>query len=413
MFSADGAAQLHTELQDLHARLHDPRLLLGIPPVEEDQRVQVAVAGVEDVGDLQVVLLAHLGDLLQHQRQGRAGHGAIADQVARRDACHGPEGAAPARPEQGPLGLVLGDPHLPRAVLHAEPHDGLGLLFQVILEAIHLDDQHRGAVQRQAAGEGLLHGVDHQLVHHLEGRRHHTRGHDGRHRLAALLDAVVDGQHGLHALGQADDADHHLGAHAEGALAAHEDAREVVARRVRRHPAQFHDLTVRQHHGHAHHVVGGDAVLEAVGSAGVLCHVAAQGRGLLAGGIRQILVAQRRQGLAQLQVEHARLDPGPQAALVHFQQPVHADHLQHHAALEGDGAAAEVRAAAAGDRGHAVGVAELQDAGHLLRGVDEDHRVGAALLEVGIVLVQLEVHVGIDDVGLSDDPTKFLDKDLV
>jgi hypothetical protein len=233
---------------------------------------------------------------------------------------------------------------------------------------------------------------DHQLVHHLQGGRDHAGGDDGGHRPAAGIDGVVDGEEGLDALGQAGDLRHDLGADAEGAFAAHEHAGEVVAQRIGGSSAQLHHLAVGLDHGHAQDVVGGDPVLEAVGAAGILGHVAAQGRGLLAGGIGQELIAHGRQGVAQLQVEQARLHPGPQAGAVHFQDPVHADHLDHQAALEGDGAAGEVGAPAPGHEGASVPVADFHHPGHFLGGVDERHGFGPALLKEPIILVELEIH---------------------
>jgi hypothetical protein len=45
--------------------------------VEHDQRMQVAVAGVEDVGAAQAVFLRQLGDARQHMRQVLARDGAV------------------------------------------------------------------------------------------------------------------------------------------------------------------------------------------------------------------------------------------------------------------------------------------------------------------------------------------------
>jgi len=154
-------------------------------------------------------------------------------------------------------------------------------------------------------------------------------------------------------------------------------------------------------------------VLEAVRAPGVLRHVAAQGRRLLAGGIGQELVAQGRQGIAQLQVEHARLHPGPEVHRVHLQQLVHADHLDDHPASKGDGAPAQVRAAAPGQEGDSLRVADLDDRSHFLRGVDEHHGVGAPLLQVGVVLVELQVHGRIEDIRLTNDLPQGFDENTL
>src|ERR1039457_6433472 len=380
VLAADRPAHLDAELEDLHAGLHHPGLLLGVAPVEQDQRVEVPVPGVEDVGDLQVVLLADLGHLSEDGGEGGAGHRSVADEVARGDTGHRPERAAAPGPEGRPLGVVPGHANFAGAVLLADVGDGLGLLLEVVLQPVQFDDEHSGTVEREAALDRRLDRLDDELVHHLEGRRDHACRHDGRDGLASLLDAVVDSEERLHPLGQADDLRHDLGADAERPLAADEDPGEVVARRVGRLPAQARHLAVRQDDGHPEDVVRGDAVLEAVGSAGVLRHVAAERRGLLARGVRQVLIAQRRQGAAELEVEHPGLHPGPHVGHVHLEELVHPNHLDDDPALDGDRPAAQVRAAAPGDEGGAPLVADLDHSDNLVCRMDEGHGVRAPLL---------------------------------
>ena len=69
---------------------------------------------------------------------------------------------------------------------------------------------------------------------------------------------------------------------------AHEDAGEVVARQVQRLAAELDHLPLGSDHLQPQHVVGGDAVQQGVGAAGVLAHVAADGAGLLAGGVGDV-----------------------------------------------------------------------------------------------------------------------------
>ena len=102
------------------------------------------------------------------------------------------------------------------------------------------------------------------------------------------------------------------------------------------------------------------------------------------------------------------MHPGPQIRAVHLQDPVHPDHLEDDAALEGDGPAAEVRTAAARHERNVVLVARPDDSGHLVGRMDEDHRVRAPLLQVGIVLVELEVDGRIQHVRLAHDPSKVI-----
>ena len=65
--------------------------------------MQVAVAGVEDVGDAEADLGGHAGDFVQHAREGGAGDDAVLHDVVGRDAAHGGEGGFAALPDEGAL----------------------------------------------------------------------------------------------------------------------------------------------------------------------------------------------------------------------------------------------------------------------------------------------------------------------
>ena len=56
MLPRDGAARLDAKLHDLRAGTLDPPDLLVIGVIEQQVRMKVAVSGVEEVGDRQVVL---------------------------------------------------------------------------------------------------------------------------------------------------------------------------------------------------------------------------------------------------------------------------------------------------------------------------------------------------------------------
>src|SRR5207247_1117143 len=72
--------------------------------VVEDERVEVSVAGVEDVADPEAVLALELGDPAQHLRELRPRDDAVLDVVAARDAAHRGERSLAALPAQPPPG---------------------------------------------------------------------------------------------------------------------------------------------------------------------------------------------------------------------------------------------------------------------------------------------------------------------
>ena len=81
MFAADAAAGIEAELQDGrpeggHPLIH-PRLIRAV----KDQRVEVAVTGMEDVGHRQAVLLTQTLNRGEDPGQGRAWHHSVLEVV--------------------------------------------------------------------------------------------------------------------------------------------------------------------------------------------------------------------------------------------------------------------------------------------------------------------------------------------
>ena len=67
-------------------------------------------------------------------------------------------------------------------------------------------------------------------------------------RLAGFVGGVECGQQRSDRLRALDDAQDHLGDHAERSFGADEHAGQIVAGRVQRGAAQLHQLAVREHH---------------------------------------------------------------------------------------------------------------------------------------------------------------------
>ncbi len=140
---------------------------------------------------------------------------------------------------------------------------------------------------------GLFHHAQHDAIQHLDRRRSDRARGDLGHRVRAIVHGVVNREHRLHHLGLAHQAHGDLGHQHHGAFRAREQAGEIVAGQIRRIAAGRHGRSIRQHGFDAQHVIGGDAVRQRVRPAGVLRHVAADGAGLLAGGIGRVEIAHR------------------------------------------------------------------------------------------------------------------------
>jgi len=77
MLAGDGAADLDAQFQQASAQFLGALQFAGLVGVEQDQRMQVAVAGMEDIGHAQSVFLGQLGGAPQHLGQGAARDGAV------------------------------------------------------------------------------------------------------------------------------------------------------------------------------------------------------------------------------------------------------------------------------------------------------------------------------------------------
>ncbi len=92
---------------------------------------------------------------------------------------------------------------------------------------------------------------------------------------------------------------------------------------VERGAAEFDDVAVGEDDLHPGDVVDGEAVLEAVGAAGVLGDVAADRADLLARGVGRVEEACARDGARHVEVRDTRLDDHPLPVDVDLEHAVH------------------------------------------------------------------------------------------
>src|SRR5262249_28316447 len=140
VLAGDAAALRDALLEDLVARREDALHFLGVAFVEEHDGMEVAVAGVEDVADAQVVLLPDALDLAQHVRQFATRHDPVLRAITGSEPAAGPEGLLARLPEQEPLRLGLRLPHFSRVVLPGDGRDALGVRVESRFEAIDFHD---------------------------------------------------------------------------------------------------------------------------------------------------------------------------------------------------------------------------------------------------------------------------------
>ena len=140
MLARQHAAHLDAKAQDIGAEGFRPFELARLHGVEDDQGMQIAVAGMKDIAEAQLIMLGQLGHLFQHLRQGMARNGAVhADHVGREPAHGGKRRLAP-RPDAGALFLVGGFHRVAAALRDdiGDPRHGMG---DIGFHAIGIDDQ--------------------------------------------------------------------------------------------------------------------------------------------------------------------------------------------------------------------------------------------------------------------------------
>ena len=98
MLAGDAAAELDAGAQRGGAGFDDAIELAGRAHVEQNVRMQIAIAGVKHVGDAKIKFFADRGDAPHHLRQLAARHDAVLDVIIRRQRAHGAESAFAAFP---------------------------------------------------------------------------------------------------------------------------------------------------------------------------------------------------------------------------------------------------------------------------------------------------------------------------
>src|SRR6202041_1563097 len=116
-------ANLNTKLENVTAELLGALDFARLVRVVEDQRVQIAVAGMEYIGDPQPMPFRQRRNLAQHLGEAAARDRAVHAVIIGRDAPHGWKRRLAPGPEQQTLGLGPADAQRDGAVRPGKPLD--------------------------------------------------------------------------------------------------------------------------------------------------------------------------------------------------------------------------------------------------------------------------------------------------
>ena len=199
VLAGDRAAEADAQAQDLRGEHLGAIVRAGLAAVEEDERVQVAVAGVEHVGDADAVLRATAprwsASASPSRARGTTPSWTMKSGLRRPTAenAHLRPFQIRARSSSSAATRVCAWRRRPRgsAISRVELGGDLRVL------ALELDDQHGRRVGGVARMHGRFGGVDGEAVHDLHRARQQARTRSiARHGVARGLQARVGGEHG-------------------------------------------------------------------------------------------------------------------------------------------------------------------------------------------------------------------------
>src|SRR4030095_8930821 len=101
--------------------------------------MQVTVAGMENVGNAQLILRSYLISSIQYLRQTRARHNRILNHRVRRNATDGAKGSLASGPQFFSFVLVAREATVASAMLQTDGLDPLRFLVETRVESIQFD----------------------------------------------------------------------------------------------------------------------------------------------------------------------------------------------------------------------------------------------------------------------------------
>jgi hypothetical protein len=364
VFARDRSAEFDARGEDVVARMRHRFELPGNAAVEEQQRMQVAVARMKDVADLQAAGAGDLLDAPRRERKFRARNGRVLNVVVRRDAPERAGRALARRPQRVAFARARGRAPRECPVFARDARDRAFPRLDVGGLARDLDEEHGAGIERKSRVKVRFDRLHDRAVDDLERRRRQAGRDDRGHRFGSTLDVAEGRDAHADRARNAQQPDVDRGHDAEGAFASHERSREIVAGVVERHTEHLARVVdeFESEHVRAHRTVG-----EGVRAARVRRGVPADRRGLLARGIRTEEEPRPGDPIRELEVGEPGLDARAPLPRVEREHAVHPGERDHDAAVRRHGAAAQTRARAARHDGAPAGARDADDRADVAR----------------------------------------------
>ena len=143
VLAGQDSTDLDAQLEDLASNLEHGLGVSGLALVEQDGGVQIAVSGVQQVGDRVSGAAGDVFDPRQHLDQSGPGDGAIDEKIVRSQASEGTEYALTSGPQLLTSGWIGGGPDFERVVEAAHLFNRRDFLLDGLCESVHFDEQDR------------------------------------------------------------------------------------------------------------------------------------------------------------------------------------------------------------------------------------------------------------------------------
>jgi hypothetical protein len=408
VFAGEAAADFDAVANDFRRGFHGALKLLVVAEIVENDGMEIAVAGMEDVADVEAELGTDFVNATQGLRKFRTRDHAVEDVDAGSDAAERAEGILAAFPEEVAFFVVASDADFARFVSTADFVDGGGLGGHGFQHAFDFEKEDGPGIHREASMDVVLDDAECPAVEHFaSGGSDAARGDVGD-GFGGVVYRFEYGEQRFDRFGFASQLDGDFGDESERAFGADEEAGEVVGAGVALLAADAYDFSAGgEDEFESGDVIGGDAIGECVRAAGVFGDVAADGGGFLAGGIGCEVEAGVFDGAGDVEIYDAGLNDGALVFEVEFKDAIHPREHEHEAAGTGERAAGEAGACTAAEDRDVVLVGEADNLRDLGGGRREGDEVGAAFFDGAVVFVEDEVFGAGEDGVVTE---KFLER---
>ena len=198
MFAGDGTAHFDAEADDFVGGGDCAAKLFFFASIKKNDGMQVAVAGMENVSDLETIFCADLIDPPQGVRQLGPRDYSVLHVVGRGEPPNGAESVLSAFPKQGALMLVARHAHFASVMKAANIGDIFCMLIDSLAQAVHFEQQDGGAVDGKSCVHVSLDCANRPAIEHLASRGSDSARGDIDDGFCGIVHGIENCEQGFH-----------------------------------------------------------------------------------------------------------------------------------------------------------------------------------------------------------------------